>query len=125
MKTDKCSLFQSLVQYLGHVIDKDGIQPSEEKIKSIQDMLISTNQAELGSFLGMVMYFSQFFPRLFDHTAPLGHLLEKNMCLGFGPVKLHAPLINTTQRSLPHHQLVLPMYNLDQPLFLACDGDNF
>ena len=55
LKTDKCSFFQSLVQYLGHVIDKDGIQPSQEKIKAIQDMLIPTNQAELRSFLGMVI----------------------------------------------------------------------
>ena len=58
LKEDKCLFFQSSVQYLGHVIDKDGIQPSEEKIKALQDMPISKNQAELRSFLGMVTYFS-------------------------------------------------------------------
>ena len=67
LKEDKCLFFQSSVRYLGHVIDKDGIRPSEEKIKAIQDMPIPTNQAELRSFLGMVTYFSQFFPRLLYH----------------------------------------------------------
>ena len=61
LKEDKCPFFQSSVQYLGHVIDKDGIRPSEQKIRTIQDMLIPTNQTELRSFLGMVTYFSQFF----------------------------------------------------------------
>ncbi len=71
LKEDKCSFFQSSVQYLGHVIDKGGIRPLEEKIKTIQDMAIPTKHAELRSFLGMVTYFSQFSPRLSDHTVPL------------------------------------------------------
>ena len=31
-------VFQSQVQYLGHIIDKEGIQPVPEKIKAIVDM---------------------------------------------------------------------------------------
>ena len=113
LKEDKCS-----VQYLGHVINKDGIRPSEEKIKAIQDILIPTNQAELHSFLGMVTYFSQFFPRLCDHTVPLNYLLRKDVPWVWSSEV--AGSFNTIQKltSLP----VLAMYNQDQPLFLACDA---
>ena len=50
LKEDKSSFFQSSVQYLGHIIDKHGIQPSKEKIKAIQDMPIPTNQADYVHF---------------------------------------------------------------------------
>ena len=61
LKKNKCSFFQSSVKYLGHIIDKDGIRPSNDKVKAIQEMPIPRDQAELRSFLGLVTYFSQFF----------------------------------------------------------------
>ena len=79
LKEDKCSFFQSSVQYLGHVIDKDDIRPSGEQIKAIQNMAIPTNQNKLRSFLEMVTYFSQIFPRLSDHTVLLNYLLRKDV----------------------------------------------
>ena len=38
MKREKCAFFKKHIQYLGHVISKDGIEPLLEKLKSIQDM---------------------------------------------------------------------------------------
>ena len=121
LKEDKRSFFQSSVQYLGHVIDKDGIRPSEEKIKAIQDMSIPTNQAELRStsFLEMVTYFSQLFPRLSDHTVPLNYLLRKDVpWVWSSEVAGSFDTIQKMLTSLP----VLAMYNQDQLLFLACDA---
>ena len=118
LKEDKRSFFQSS---LCHVIDKDGIRPSEEKIKAIQDMSIPTNQAELRStsFLGMVTYFSQFFPTLSDHTVPLNYLLRKDVpWVWSSEVADSFDTIQKMLTSLP----VLAMYNQDQPLFLACDA---
>ena len=119
LKEDKCSFFQPSVQYLGHVIDKDGIRPSEEKIKAIQDMLIPTNQAELPSFLGMVTYFLSIFPSLSDHTVPLNYLLRKDVSWVWSSEV--AGSFNTILKELTSLQ-VLAMYNQDQPLFLACDA---
>ena len=50
LKEDKCSFFQSFEQYLGHIIAKHGIRPSEDKIKAIQDMPIPTNQSDYVHF---------------------------------------------------------------------------
>ena len=50
LKKDKCSFFQSSEQYLGHIIDKHGIRPLEDKIKAIPDMPIPTNQSDYVHF---------------------------------------------------------------------------
>ena len=71
LKKNKCSFFQSSVKYLGHIIDKDGIRPSNDKVKAIQEMPIARDQAKLCSFLGLVTYFSQCFSMLSHHMAPL------------------------------------------------------
>ena len=51
---DKCKFFQNEIEYLGHVIDKEGIHPQPAKIDAITQHSVSKNQAELCSFLGMV-----------------------------------------------------------------------
>ena len=56
LKREKCKFFQSQVQYLGHVIDKEGIRLVSEKIKDIVDMPKPKNPKELHSFLGTVKY---------------------------------------------------------------------
>ena len=50
LKKTKCSFFQSSVKYLGHIIDKDGIQPSNDTVKAIQELPIPCDQANLRSF---------------------------------------------------------------------------
>ena len=57
---EKCKFFQSEIQYLGHVIDKDGNQPLPEKLRALVDMTNPTNQKELHSSLGMVNYYDKF-----------------------------------------------------------------
>ena len=60
LKREKCKFFQSQVQYLGHIIDKESIRPVPEKIKAIVDMPKPKNPKELRSFLGMVNYYDCF-----------------------------------------------------------------
>lgn len=52
----KYKFFQSQVQYLGHIIDKEGIWHVPQKIKAVVDMPKPNNPKELCSFLGMINY---------------------------------------------------------------------
>ena len=81
-------------------------------------MLIPTNQAELRSFLGMVTYFSQFFPRLADHSSTQLSVEKDVPWVWSSEVVGSFNTIRKKFTSLP----VLAMYNQDQPLFLACDA---
>ena len=47
LRMDKCKFFQNEIEYLGHVIDKEGIHPQPAKIDAITNMPFPKNQAEL------------------------------------------------------------------------------
>ena len=53
-KKSKCAFMKSNVQYLGHVIDVDGLHPTNDKVKAIMDAPTLKNMSELRSFLGLV-----------------------------------------------------------------------
>ena len=78
LKREKSKFFQSQVQYLGHIIDKQGVWPVPEKIKAIVDMTKPNNPKELCSFLGMVNYYDCFTPSLASKCACLNDLLHKD-----------------------------------------------
>lgn len=78
LRMDKCKCFQSEIEYLGHVIDSEGIHPQPAKIDAIIKMLRPINQAELHSFLGMVIYYDRLIPGLATNCAMLNDLLHKD-----------------------------------------------
>ena len=57
------------IEYLGHVVDEDGIHPTEEKVKAIK---------EVRSFLGLINYNNKFLPNLAVTLTPLYSLLNKH-----------------------------------------------
>ena len=46
----KCSFLKSSVEYLGHIIDSQGLLSTTEKVKVIQDALKPKNVTELSPF---------------------------------------------------------------------------
>ena len=58
----KCKFFQSSVVYLGHVIDGEGLHPTQDKLKAIQDAPRPKDVTALKSFLGLIMFYSRFMP---------------------------------------------------------------
>ncbi|GJY19241.1 putative reverse transcriptase domain-containing protein [Tanacetum coccineum] len=53
-KFSKCDFWLSMVQFLGHVIDSEGIHVDPEKIESIKDWESPKTPAEIHRFLGLV-----------------------------------------------------------------------
>jgi len=76
---EKCFFIQDSVEYLGHIVDKNGIQVSPKKVKAIAKMLQPTNLAQLRTFLGMVNHYGKFIPKLSEMCSPLNHLLQKSV----------------------------------------------
>ena len=63
---------QSGVEYLGYVIDKEGIHPVSRKVEAICDVPAPSNITELWPFLDM----SQFYARFIDGYSTLTNLLK-------------------------------------------------
>ena len=79
LKLEKCCFFKKHIQYLGHLILADGIQPLPEKLESIDKMPAPRNPKEVKQFLGLVGYYRKFVPRFADISRVLTHLTKKDI----------------------------------------------
>lgn len=75
----KCQWFVDKVTYLGHEISSAGIAPNMEKVEAIVKSPKPTNVTQLKAFIGMVMFYSKFLPKLNMKLAPLYKLLKKEV----------------------------------------------
>lgn len=71
----KCSFLQSRIEYLGHIIDGDGLHPCPKKLLAIKEAPAPKSVTELRAFLGLLNYYSRFLPNLSSKLAPLHALL--------------------------------------------------
>ena len=77
LKARKCVFFQDSVDYLGHIINAEGLHMSPTKVAAVQEAPIPRNQTELRSFLGLLHYYGKFIPNLASQLYPLNELLKK------------------------------------------------
>ncbi|GKA70662.1 putative reverse transcriptase domain-containing protein [Tanacetum coccineum] len=59
-KFSKCNFWLSRVQFLGHVIDSEGIHVDPAKIESINDWASPKTPTEIHQFLGLAGYYRRF-----------------------------------------------------------------
>ena len=64
LKKSNYTFFQKELEFLGHLITKDGEKSTESRIKSVQEAPPQKNKQELQSFLGMTTYNAKFMPSL-------------------------------------------------------------
>jgi hypothetical protein len=74
----KCCFARESINYLGHVITKDGIRVNPLKVEAIVKMIPPNNVKKLKSFIQMCSWFRRFVPDFSDVARPLTDLLKKN-----------------------------------------------
>ena len=79
LKRSKCDFMKTQIQYLGHLISSNGIQPLPEKLRSIKNMPAPRSPKEVNQFLGLAGYYHKFVPRLSDLSRPLTRLTRKDV----------------------------------------------
>ena len=72
------SLLHERVQYLGQVIDSDGIRKDPVKVKAITELPEPKDVPDIRRFLGMVNQQNKFLPNLAELTKPIRDLLKKD-----------------------------------------------
>ncbi|XP_027347962.1 uncharacterized protein LOC113859365 [Abrus precatorius] len=73
----KCSFGKRKIEYLGHVISVQGVQPDNDKISAIQQWLAPTTMKELRGFLRLSGYYCRFILNYGKIAAPPTALLQK------------------------------------------------
>ena len=78
LKPSKCSLMQTEVSFLGHVVNGSGISTDPEKIKLIGQWPVPNNLRELRGFLGLTGYYRRFVCDYAKIAGSLNNLNKKN-----------------------------------------------
>ena len=73
----KCSFMKAHVQYLGHYISGQGLEPVPEKLEALVKMPPPRDITEVRKFLGFVGYYRKFIPRYSDVARPLTNLTRE------------------------------------------------
>ena len=79
LKESKCNFLKKHVQYLGHLISGEGIEPVPEKFDSIKNMPAPRTPKEVKQFLSLIGYYRKFIPKFSDVARPLTNLTKKDM----------------------------------------------
>ena len=118
LKKNKCVFMMSAVEYLGHKITKDGLQPSDTKVEAVLKAPIPCNVTELKAFLGLVNYYGKFLSNLSTTMAPLHKLLLKGAQWLWGDQQQKA--FETVKTQLASSELLVH-YDPEVQLILSCD----
>ena len=74
INANKLQFVQSLIEYLGHWITQEGIQPLPKVVTATPNFALPTNRKQLHHFIGMVNYYCDMWKRRSEVLAPLSHL---------------------------------------------------
>ena len=78
LKPSKCSLFQSSIKFLGHIVSSEGVSCDPDKISCVRDWETPRCVTEVRSFVGFASYYRRFIPDFAKIASPLTKLTEKN-----------------------------------------------
>lgn len=78
LKPKKCQLFRKEVEFLGHIINENGVHTDPRKIQCIKEWPLPKNIKEVQSFLGLCSYYRRFIASYSHIAKPLSRLTEKN-----------------------------------------------
>ncbi|MEL7426338.1 MAG: reverse transcriptase domain-containing protein, partial [Bacteroidota bacterium] len=119
----KCTLFRSEVEYLGHVVGRDGIKPLNKNVQAILEYPQPTTVKQLRSYNGMVNYYKKFIENsqelmrpLYRATAGKKLVWTKDCTTAFQRSK--EALINTPV-------LAYPDFKEDAQFIVTCDASAY
>jgi hypothetical protein len=78
IKLKKCEFGKRNIEFLGHIVGKDGLQPEMKKVKKIKNMKRPENVTEVRSFLGLCSYYRKFIKDFSKIAKPLNNLVKKD-----------------------------------------------
>ena len=69
MQPDKCEFLRPEIEYLGHIVDKNGVRPDPQKIIAVKEFPVPKTQKNVKQFLELARYYRRFFEG-FSKTCP-------------------------------------------------------
>ncbi|GJV57486.1 putative reverse transcriptase domain-containing protein [Tanacetum coccineum] len=119
VKFSKCDFWIRIVQFLGHLIDSQGLHVDPAKIEAVKNRTSPTTPTEVRQFLGLTSYYQRFIEGFSKIAKPLTKLTQKNKSYIWGEEQeLAFQLLKQKLYEAPI--LALPKGNDD--FFIYCDA---
>jgi hypothetical protein len=84
-KMSKCRFFQTELEYLGHLVGRDGVRVDPRKVDSVMQWPVPKDVHQIRAFLGLANYFRRFMQGYSTMVAPLTSLTKKDMVWDWSP----------------------------------------
>ena len=78
LRKEKCEFGRSEIEFHGHLLTKDGLKPSPNKVKAVQDCKPPKSKEELVSFVQMLAYLSRYISNFSRRCEPLRRITKSN-----------------------------------------------
>ena len=121
----KSQLFADRIEFLGHYISSNGIEPDSTKLDKITNFPVPRSVGDIKSFLGLVNYLAMFdfIPGLADHSSVLTDLTRKGVTFEWGQAhQLAFERIKRLVRTVRFLQRL--NYESGEPVWLVADASN-
>ena len=79
LQPDKCEFLATEVEYLGHVIDENGVRPDPKKTEAVRNFPKPKNKTNIRQFLGLAGYYRRFIEGFSSRARALSDLLKKTV----------------------------------------------
>ncbi|UYV68440.1 K02A2.6-like [Cordylochernes scorpioides] len=118
----KCVFGVPRINFLGYILDEDGIRPYPAKIEAVAKMPAPTDVHGVRRFIGMVNHLGRFVENLSEIVAPLNQLLVKGQdfvwdCSQERAFRKLKELLTT--------QPILAAYDVRKPTMVSSDASSY
>ena len=121
LNSNKCEFIRTRINFLGHVISNEGIEPSPEKTNAITQIQVPTSIKSTVSFAKMADYYRNFIPNFSEIAEPLFRLTKKDAKFVWDQEQQHSfEIIKNSLTSAP----VLKFPDLQSPFTVQVDASN-
>lgn len=119
---EKCVFFSKSVEYLGHVIDANGLHASRKKTLAICNAPKPTDVSQVRAFCGMMQYYHKFCKNLSQILVPLYELLGSKSAWNW--TERHDKAFEECKKMLDSPP-ILVHYDPDLPIQVTCDASSY
>jgi hypothetical protein len=102
IKLKKCFFCLPELEFLGHIVGRNGLKPDPRKIEKVQNLPVPTKVSELHTVLGLFSYYRKFMKGFSTHAKPLYNLLKKDT--NFVWEKNNKKLLTSSKNNLQRHR---------------------
>ena len=119
LNKEKCLFKTNHIEYIGHTITSNGVQPSASKIKAISEMPHPKDKKGVERLLGTVNYLAKFIPNISTIIEPIRSLLKNDVLFVWENPQKNA--FNKIQEILSTEP-VLKFFDVNEKITISCDA---